>query len=222
MGSDIFSSRRGFTLIELLLVTVIIGAMLAVIVPRAQRAGKAAKFSEIRQYASEIGSYMNQWAQAQASSQRPGQTYTVKDYFLNDVTIEGAPTASTQHLVGRYTGNKAYQGVSNLIPSTDVQKNPFNEASYFSQVNDDPKGVPSRKAGLLYFASAIDTENQGFRNFYLLFTDEPRDEGEPQSGNWYGSMNANDPDAIRNGIFVARMSDGSDQKNPILAMAAER
>ena len=52
-----FKDNRGFTLIEILLVVVIIGLMLAVIVPRAWRANIDAKYGLVRQNCSELATF---------------------------------------------------------------------------------------------------------------------------------------------------------------------
>ena len=190
-------SKCGFTLIEILLVTVIIGVMLSVILPRAFRANKDAKFSQVRQHASEIASYATLWARNQAMAQRQGSNYLMTDFLLNAINPDVAGFQSNP-LVNKYTGDDYFNGVEKLTPPEELPRNPFNSASYFNKVNDDTM-VPSKNPGLLYFASAVDPAgNQNYRNFYLLFTNG--------DGNWYGQMDHNDPDAIRRGIFVARLA----------------
>ena len=55
------TKQKGFTLIEILLVVVIIGLMLAVIVPRAWRANIDSKYGLVRQNCSELASFGSQW-----------------------------------------------------------------------------------------------------------------------------------------------------------------
>lgn len=201
------SFRAGFTLIELLLVITIIGVILSVILPRAHRANREAKFSQVRQYASEIGSYTIQWAQNQAIAQRQNSPYSVKDFLMetSDPDISGF---QSEPLANKYTGNDTFNGVEKLITPDDLPKNPFNGASYFSPVNNDPEIVPSKKPGLLYLVSTVDpVGDRNFRNFYFLFTG--------MDGTWYGEMNHKDADAIRHGIFVARFPDTKPTGKPL-------
>ena len=58
-------NEKGFTLIELLLVVLVIGFMLAVIVPRGLRANTDAKYNLVRQNGSELASYANDWIEQQ-------------------------------------------------------------------------------------------------------------------------------------------------------------
>lgn len=222
---------KGFTLLEFLLVIVIFGVVLSVVLPRALRASHEAKFSNVRQAASEIASYMTQWAENQIMAKQEDSNVTLKDFFMEDVSPNEAGFRSNK-LVGKYTGNPDFNGVEMLITPERMQKNPFNGVSYFSPTNDDPLAVPSRKPGLLYFVSAVDPAygKRNFRNFYLIFTgvseglfgSSPRREpGVPQQGQtgraptareapkgvWYGQMDDKDEDGIRRGIFVARVAD---------------
>jgi prepilin-type N-terminal cleavage/methylation domain-containing protein len=222
--------NAGFTLLEILLVSVIVGALLAVIVPRAFRANQEAKFGQVRQSASEIASYMTQWVQIQAAAQTEGSPYTLKDVFSEylDPAISGITNVP---LLNRYTGSEAFDGVEKLVPPETRPKNPFNETSYFEPINNDavvlldknkmPVGAtrfneavyketpvaPSRKPGMLYFVSAKDLSGkENYRYFFLIYTDVPRG-GRQDVGTWYGQMNDQDPDAIKRGIFVARYPD---------------
>ena len=201
------TGSNGFTLLEFLLVIVIFGVVLAVILPRALRAQSEAKFSTVRQCASEIASFMTLWAQNQIEAQRENSTYTPKDFFME--TIErGRVGFRSDPLINRYTGDENFNGVELLIPPEKIQRNPFNGASYFNEVNDDPTYVPSPKPGLLYFVSAIDPAlgNRNYRNFYLIFTGATG-KWFGREANWYGEMEDDDEDAIRRGIFVTREPD---------------
>jgi len=90
------NSEKGFTLIELLLVVVIIGLMLAVIVPRAWRANIDAKYGLVRQNCSELASFGQEWAENQLLAQNETYSYaTIDDYLftLTDYVGAGVVTA---------------------------------------------------------------------------------------------------------------------------------
>ena len=201
------NQKSGFTLLEFLLVIVIFGLVLAVVLPRALRATYDAKFNQVRQHGSEVASYITQWAQGQVQSQREDSPYTVKDYFMEDVEERRAGIQSVP-LIEKYTGDDNFNAVEMLIPPEKIQKNPFNGASYFNEVNDDITFVPSPKPGLLYFVSAIDPAfgKRSYRNFYLIYTGGSG-RWFRREGNWYGQMDDRDEDSIRRGIFVSRQPD---------------
>ena len=234
---NIPSFAGGFTLLEFLLVIVIFGVVLAVVLPRALRATHEAKFNLVRQYGSEIASYMTQWAENQVEAQREDSPYTIKDYFMENIDRATAGFRSYP-LINKYTGNDDFNGVEMLVPPEKIQKNPFNGVSYFNEVNDDPRNVPSLKPGLLYFVSAVDPSigRRYFRNFYLIFTGTGmsgkwlswfsgrNEKGEytvqqrrliNRRANWYGQMDNRDEDAIRRGIFVARVPDSKVERRGI-------
>ena len=106
--------KGGFTLIEVLLVIAIFGAILSVVLPRALRASRESKFSQVRQYASEIGSYMVQWAENQVMAQRESSSYSLRDYFQETIDPEIAGVQSNP-LVSRYTGDRNFTVVRDLI-----------------------------------------------------------------------------------------------------------
>lgn len=192
---------EGFTLIELLLVLTIIGTLLAVILPRGARVRQEARFSLVRQDASEIASYVVQWGQQQTEAQLQESPYTIVDYFMGPVDPKVAGFDSPP-LVNTYTGNPAFDGVEATMPSTDQPPaNPFNEVSYFNLVNNDEK-APSKKPGLLFFVSDVQvTLNQKQRVFYFIFTG--------MDGKWHGQMASDTPDGIRRGIFVTRQPESA-------------
>jgi len=195
--------RFGFTLIELLLVLTIVGLMAAVIIPRAMRANNDSKFNIVRQYGSEIASYIMTWATDQTRAQRPETSFTVKDFLNDDIVENDGAGLTSNKLVGKYIGNKDYDPVESVVPSGQMPRNPFNEASYFAAENDDT-AVPSKKPGLLYLAARPDPRETDFLNFFLVYTSNDPD----ATGNyWHAGMDPEDGDKLRRGIFVARLFD---------------
>jgi len=73
-------NEKGFTLIELLLVVLVIGLMLAVIVPRGMRANTDAKYNLVRQNSSELASHANEWIEQQILAQDETSTATRAAY----------------------------------------------------------------------------------------------------------------------------------------------
>lgn len=207
--------RNGFTLIEFLLVMAIIGLLLALIVPRAQRARLDAKFAEVRQCGSEIAATIMIWAEDRARNQYGGTNFTTKDFLYSDIELR-EPEFISYKLSGKYTGNEAFDGVQALMPIGQRPKNPFNFIDYFSDINDDlwvraesvisdkyELPIPSKKPGLLFFAVQPDPALQEYLNFYLLYTSTTSVDAE--TGSWYGEMNHEKYEGLRYGIFVARL-----------------
>ncbi|MBU2547128.1 MAG: type II secretion system GspH family protein [Proteobacteria bacterium] len=202
--------RAGFTLIELLLVLTIIGLTYALVIPRAQRAKMDSNYSQIRQDASEIGSFALSWAQNRAHSQPPGYNYTVKDFLDQDISARDERGLNNKKLVDKYTGNTDYEVVEALIAPQQMPRNPFNEASYFDKVNNDDK-APSNKPGLLYLAARPDPKDKDYLNFYFLYTAES---DEKSGARWFDGMNDQDDNQVRRGIFVARLYDDKEDGAP--------
>ncbi|MEA1923203.1 MAG: type II secretion system protein [Pseudomonadota bacterium] len=217
MLKTVDKKRNGFTLIELLLVMAIIGLLLALIVPRAQRARLDAKFAEVRQCGSEIAATIMIWAEDKARNQYGGTNFTTKDFLYTDIELR-EPEFTNYKLSGKYTGNEAFDGVQALMPVEQRPKNPFNFVDYFSETNDDQVvreesaiadeyelPIPSKKPGLLFLAVKPDPISQEYLNFYLLYT--ATTEVDAETGSWYGAMDHEKYEGLRYGIFVSRLYD---------------
>jgi prepilin-type N-terminal cleavage/methylation domain-containing protein len=209
---------RGFTLIEILLVVIIIGILLAVIVPRAWRANVDSKYGLVRQYASELGSWATEWAENEIIGQLESSTATLDAYFdtLAGQAIQtpewcGLAAASNwnrngaqENVTGRSTpaGNDQQPSVpvQGMVPPEKEPRNPFNGASYFVTANDgDTVGVVPGALALAYDNDNVSGANWHYYAFLFLGTDATNtDDFFAGQGPTYADG------ALRNGVFMAR------------------
>ena len=200
----------GFSLLEFLLVLALIGFLLAVILPRFQRATTASRFAEVRNQATEIASFINQWTDAQVRAQLSDTSFLPKDFLMERISTANNNFRS-EPLHHHYTGNDNFNGVEMLISTDDIPRNPFNQASYFNPVNDDRKITPSLNPGLIFLTSFREKRGQvgdrGLRFFYLIFTGTDADPSASNLGSWYGGMADEIESGIRRGVLVNRYPD---------------
>jgi prepilin-type N-terminal cleavage/methylation domain-containing protein len=225
------NKEKGFTLIEILLVVVIIGIMLAVIVPRAWRANIDSKYGLIRQSCSELASFASLWTEQNIESQDETSTSRAVDYYGSlagngTVTVSGyinsifiASTAANNWAIGG-SGYVAVNGrlingvaanpsmrVEAIVPPEKLPRNPFNGVSVFASPNY-PTVTPVTGA----IACAGNNDSASWVYFALLFqgTDSTSitnvGGGTVVGAGVFHAGMSGSLAGLRNGVFIARVN----------------
>ena len=224
--------NKGFTLIEILLVTVIIGVMLAVIVPRAWRANIDSKYGLIRQQCSELAAWGSEWGENQLLAQESDQSTSTMYSYLR--SLAGTGTGLTRPssawvaytvdsnwnkrgnlipITGRYMNGDADEPpethVENIAPPERIPRNPFNQVNIFQQPNDpSAAGVSNVTPGAIA-CGVIDDTNLNFAYFAFVFqgTDSTTTTlGTADTTTFHAGMESRTVSGLRNGIFFARLT----------------
>ena len=190
-------NRKGFTLIEILLVVVIIGIMLAVIVPRAWRANIDSKYGLVRQNCSELASFGMQWAEIQLLAQDESNSWATMDDYLatlatgatawanfSAVWVADTGNSSNWNKLGFAVGPIVVNGrvmpnaittevapeacVEQIIAPEKIPRNPFNETSVF-QIANDPITAGTPVVGAIACATVLDSQGGGDDWHYYAF-----------------------------------------------------
>ena len=200
--------RKGFSMMEIVLVVVIIGVMLLIIVPRAARVREDAKFNSVRQEAAELAKWGNIWAERAVETQ-DSTVYCTKINFVNTLwtasettgyTADGtntnwtAPSGSQPSQVATCSSSTNFRPrntVQEIMPTEQTLRNPFTGINYFEAQNN------GNVAGAIMLYGAASTKDPGYWEYYLIF--------RGKTGSWFGSMNTDLGDGLRNGVFFARL-----------------
>lgn len=205
----------GFTLIEILLVVVIIGVMLAVIVPRAWRANVDTKYGLVRQNGNELASFAMNWAEQMILAQQPDSTAVIHNYMTTLCGVYNRNWVASgvncnwnsnggPYNVGGRNPSAPESSVEDIIPPEKVPRNPFNGTSVFS-LSNYPQSVGTPVVGTLFGASyRYTTVGSGDpRIFTLLFQGTDSTTITPGTATTFHAGQAPDSlGGVRNGIFI--------------------
>ena len=227
-------NEKGFTLIELLLVVIVMGLMLAVIVPRGQRATVEAKYSLVRQTCTELGSFGSNWIEQMMLAQDDNCNASRKDYL--DTLVCRSATVGTETSAwiafqtqsnwnnaggtGNYIpiiGRRVGGGTTDIPPEVSVEeiidpaktpRNPFNGTNIFNANNYSATNVIP---GAIACGTASDSSTGASFNYYafvFMGTDSTTSNADPGAADMHAGMGTDAANMtlteLRNGVFFAK------------------
>ncbi len=207
---------------ELLVVFVIIGVILTFLIPRAYRASVESKYQLVRQTATELASWANEWAEKELETQPPEAISNLNNYMetlgdnnaadgaIIDWVAETDNTSNWQavgreNVSGRMTGSSGGSdtppdtSVKDIMPQAKILTNPFNGLSVFSSGNLPTANAITGAIGCAYFF------DPGGYNYFALVFQGTESSGFTTENAFYAGQADDSLEGLRNGIFIARL-----------------
>ncbi len=217
---NFYMKKKGFALMELMVVLVLIGIIIAFILPRMYRTSLETKYQLLRQTCTELAGWANEWAEKELEIQPSVSVSTLNNYMEtlgDDGSVDWiAASANSSNWQGpganppgalQTVADRGGSGVS-LVPNTGVREimplnkiltNPFNGLSVFIADNN-PVAVANAVTGAVGCAYVNDA---GYNYFALIFQGADSI-GTSGSGAFYAGQDEGNLSGLRNGIFMAR------------------
>lgn len=200
--------QQGFSLLEILLVVVIIGILVAVVVPRAQRANTEAKYSIVRQSAQEIGNWGLEWAKRNLENQDEGIDCIIYHYvdtllgYTGDTSTNWVDDSAYANSTCPDTNTTNINaGVADIMPPDKQPRNPFNGVSYFAAGNSGSTWAPGDLNLASFPGSSTRTPTTEINYYFVYHGTDSTGAGTFHAGMGAGTSMAD----LRNGIFVAKL-----------------
>ena len=215
------SLQNGFTLIEILLVVTIIGAIIAVILPRAFRARVETKYELLRQTGTELASWANEWAARELETQPLAANSELNDYMQTLSNTGGLfvwvadsinasnwqqPFANVSNRGGAGVNSPPNTSVSDIMPQNKILQNPFSGLSIFQGANN-----PAASGNAVTGALACASMPEGTADYYALIFQGTDSANIAGADTFYAgqdkysdpaSNNADRMQGLRSGIYI--------------------
>ena len=221
------TKQKGFTLVEIMVALVIIGAVLAFLLPRAYRASVESKYQLLRQTCTELASWANEWAEKELEIQPTTATSNLSNYMdtlgNNNGTVDwvadagsgsnwqddGNPAGNLENIANRNDGTNPISqpntGVKEIMPRAKILTNPFNGLSVFSSGNDPADLAVNHAVTGAIGCAWIVPPAVTYHYYALVFQGTESTWTNLTTYTFYAGQDEGTIEGLRNGIFVARL-----------------
>gem|GEM_PF-2111716 len=201
----------GHTFIELTIVFIVIGSLLAIIIPMAIRTNIQAKYATLRQTATELAGWGMEWAQRNLDSQSSSASCNIDKYVATLKGYVGDRMVNwrcSDCMDAQCSGDaiEIKYSVADMMGPDNHPLNPFNGLSYF---NDKNSGE-SAQSGLLYLYKYppvnTPTPGENYNYYYFVYTGANCQTASQWHAGMGQGLNGLSLAELQNGVFMAKIA----------------